>query len=251
MSRASRGQLAGAAAIAGALDAGVPVRLLLAREGELSAPAHAVLARCEATGIPVRRAGAREVRRLAAHGEPELLALVGPSPTDSLEEVLAMGGALWLLSGVGYPGNAGFVIRTVEVSGAAGIVIDADFDHTARRQALRVAMRADRFFPVLWARAEDVLARAREAGHRLVGIEDRGTRVPWEEDLTRPSVFLVGGEAGGVPEALLGRCDVVLRIPMTGFVPSYNLQAAVAMVAGERLRQLGPPEPGPGHQAPP
>jgi tRNA(Leu) C34 or U34 (ribose-2'-O)-methylase TrmL len=26
---------------------------------------------------------------------------------------------------------------------------------------------------------------------------------------------------------------------MRGFIPSYNLQAAMAMVAGERLRQLG------------
>jgi hypothetical protein len=26
---------------------------------------------------------------------------------------------------------------------------------------------------------------------------------------------------------------------MRGFIPSYNLQAAMAMAAGERLRQLG------------
>ncbi len=239
MSGPARRQLAGADAIAAALDRGATVRLLLVREGGLSEPARAVLARCHDAGIPVRKAGQRETRRLAAHGEPELLALVGASPADSLDAVLAAGGALWLLTGVGYPGNAGFAIRTAEVSGAAGIVVDAGFDHTGRRQALRAAMRADRFFPVLWARAEDVVERAQQAGHRLVGIEDRGTRAPWEEDLTTPSVFVVGGEAGGVPEALLDGCDVVLRIPMTGFIPSYNLQAAVAMVAGERLRQLG------------
>jgi len=29
----------------------------------------------------------------------------------------------------------------------------------------------------------------------------------------------------------------VLRIPMHGFLPSYNLQAAMAVVMGERLRQ--------------
>ena len=38
-------------------------------------------------------------------------------------------------------------------------------------------------------------------------------------------------------QLLLARCDAVLRIPMRGFVPAYNLQAAMAMVAGERLRQ--------------
>ena len=33
------------------------------------------------------------------------------------------------------------------------------------------------------------------------------------------------------------RCDEVVRIPMAGFVASYNLQAAVASIASERFRQ--------------
>ena len=36
---------------------------------------------------------------------------------------------------------------------------------------------------------------------------------------------------------MLAGSDAVLRIPMAGFVPSHNLQAAMAMVVGERLRQ--------------
>ena len=49
----------------------------------------------------------------------------------------------------------------------------------------------------------------------------------------------MGGESDGVPRALLARCDAVARIPMAGFVASYNLQAAVAILAAERLRQRG------------
>jgi tRNA(Leu) C34 or U34 (ribose-2'-O)-methylase TrmL len=30
-----------------------------------------------------------------------------------------------------------------------------------------------------------------------------------------------------------------VRVPMAGFIPSYNLQTAVAVLAAERLRQLG------------
>ena len=144
----------------------------------------------------------------------------------------------WLLAGVAYPGNAGFAIRTAEVSGAAGIVVDGSFDHAGRRQALRAAMRADRIFPVLFARSSDVLRSARAAGHRIIGIEDRGSFEPWQVDLTGPVVFVIGGEACGIEQPLLDACDCVVRIPMPGFIPSYNLQAATAMVAGERLRQL-------------
>jgi TrmH family RNA methyltransferase len=147
-------------------------------------------------------------------------------------------GAVWLLSGVSYPGNAGFVIRTAEVSGAAGIILDARFDRIGRRSALRVSMRSDWFMPVCWERSETVVERAASAGRRLVGIEDCGGPAPWEADLTGRVLFVVGAERGGIPSAILARCEPVVRVPMAGFLPTYNLQAAVAAVAVERLRQL-------------
>ena len=87
-------------------------------------------------------------------------------------------------------------------------------------------------------RAGDAIDRARSAGRRLVGIEDTGHAAPWDADLRGPLLLLIGGEAGGLAPALQARCDETIRIPMPGFIPSYNLQAAMAMVAGERLRQL-------------
>ena len=233
-----RQQISGPSEIAALLDGGKAVRLLLAREGELCEASRNVLERCREAGVTIREVGQREMKRTAASGEPELLALVGPDPAATLEEASRAGGALWLLTGIAYPGNAGFAIRTAEVSGAVGIAIDAQFDRGARRQALRTAMRADRFFPVFWASAADVVATARLAGRRIVGIEDSGTRAPWQTDLSGAALFVIGGEAGGVAANVLAACDETIRLPMPGFIPSYNLQAAMAMVAGERLRQL-------------
>jgi 23S rRNA (guanosine2251-2'-O)-methyltransferase len=243
---AVRRQLRGAAAIAEALSSGQPLQLVFVRAGPLSPEARNVLAACENAGVPIRSAGERELKRLSAvsaeqalsgRGE-ELLGLIGDDPVASLQDLLASPGAVWLVTDVAYPGNAGFAIRTAEVSGAAGIVVDASFDHTGRRRALRAAMRADRLFPVLFAKASEVVSLARAAGRRIIGIEDGGSRAPWQVDLTGPLLLVVGGEARGVPKALLDACECVVRIPMLGFIPSYNLQAAVAIVAGERLRQL-------------
>ena len=104
-------------------------------------------------------------------------------------------------------------------------------------QALRASMRADRFLPVLWSAAAGVLSAAREAGRRIIAREDVGAAAPWEADLTGPVLFVVGGEHSGIPPEMLARCDAVVRIPMQGFIRSYNLQAAVAIAAAERLRQ--------------
>jgi TrmH family RNA methyltransferase len=66
-----------------------------------------------------------------------------------------------------------------------------------------------------------------------------GRRAPWQVDLLPPALFVIGGERYGIPPELLERCDETLRIPVAGFIPSYNLQAAMAAVAIERLRQGG------------
>ena len=240
--RPIRKQLVGARAIAEALDAGSVPRLVIAADRELAAAEFAILARCASLGVAIRRAEEREMRRLCASlapgaAPPDLLALLAGDPGETLDGLLAQGSALWLLVGVAYPGNAGCAIRTAEVSGAAGIAIDAPFDHAGRRQALRTAIRADRFFPVLWRDGNEVVRRARKAGARVLAIESGGTCTPWETDLRGNALFVVGGEAGGIPAPIVAACDAVLEIPMAGFIPAYNLQAAVAIVAAERLRQ--------------
>ena len=190
-------------------------------------------------GVPVHPASERSLWRLSEQHPPaRALALIGPPPDAGEAEVLQAGGAAWLLVGTTYPGNTGFAIRTAEVSGADGIFIDNDFDHDGRREATRAAMRADRFMPVFWRPAAEVLSAARTAGRRILAIEDVGTAAPWDVDLAKPVLLIIGGENAGIPAAVLEQSDEVLRIPMAGFIPSYNLQAAMAGVALERLRQL-------------
>jgi TrmH family RNA methyltransferase len=216
------------------------VRLLLAAGRPRDPRVAALVARAEAAGIPVHAASDASLRRLSKTDPPaEILALVGPDPAASPEQALAADGAAWLLVGVAYPGNTGFAIRTAEVSGADAVFVDNAFDHDAKREATRAAMRADRVMPVFWLPSERVLALARAAGRRVYALEDVGDAAPWEVDLTAPALFVVGGERHGIPQPVLAAADRVLRLPMRGFIPSYNLQAAMAGVAFERLRQLG------------
>ena len=93
------------------------------------------------------------------------------------------------------------------------------------------------FFPVHFEDAEHATALARKAGRRVVAVEDVGERAPWQVDMRGPLMMVVGGEEGGIPSTLLAQVDEVVRVPMHGFLPSYNLQSAMAVVMGERLRQ--------------
>ena len=68
-------------------------------------------------------------------------------------------------------------------------------------------------------------------------MEDVGTHGPWEEDLTGDVVLVVGAEKEGISQHVLDSADACVLLPMDGFVPSYNLQVAVSVVAVEALRQ--------------
>jgi len=242
-------QRTGTAEVAAALDAGERLaRILVARDAEAGDPEVArVLERARAAGVPIEPASPGDLRRLSLGPPASILALAGRDPGASSRAVMAQPGAKWLLVGAAYPGNVGAALRTMEVSGAAAAFVDADLDRSGRRAALRTSMNAERFMPVFWEDAGGALARAREADHRIIGVEDVGDRAPWELDLTGPVLFVVGGEDRSLAPDHLSLCDAVVRLPMAGFIPCYNLQAAVAAVAMERLRQtqtrVGPASP--------
>ena len=195
----------------------------------------------ESKGITVIKGSKSDMWRMARINEgdepPGILALVGRKPDASIGEVLANGGLVWLLAGARYPVNIGFTIRTAEVSGADAVFVDGDLNHDNRKAAVRASMKAHRFMPVHWVNGDEIVAKAHEAGFRVVSLEDTGDKEPWDEDLTGDVMLVVGGERDGIRDSILNASDSVVRIPMAGFVPSYNLQAPVAVVAAEALRQ--------------
>ena len=231
-------QLAGADEVIAALRGGTALGVVLILADAKGEPIDELLGLARSKAVRVRRVGLRVLERMAARATPiDVLALVGRNPAATLPEVLAGSGAIWLLSGASYPGNIGMAVRCAEVSGADAVVIDTSLDRPARRAVLRASIRADWYMPVLWEDTEAVLDGAETRGRRIIGIEDVGERAPAEVDLRGPLLFVIGSEANGVHAGVLERCTEVVRIPMAGFIPSYNLQAAVAIVSAERLRQ--------------
>ncbi len=233
-------QLRGAAEIDAALDAGQSLGALLVEDAAPEAEVAETLERARACGVPVRRVSTAVIRRMTSSGEPSpLLALRGRDPAASLDAALEREGAVWVLLGVAYPTNAGVAIRTAEGSGADAIVIDAPhFDHAGRRAATRASMRADWYMPVFWSDARDAIARGRKAGKAILSVENSGDTAPWDVDLSGPVLLVVGGEAHGIPQDVLDDSDRVLRVPMGGFIPSFNLQIALGVIGVERLRQI-------------
>ncbi|MEJ6716276.1 MAG: TrmH family RNA methyltransferase [Euryarchaeota archaeon] len=228
------GQITGAEAVLRALEAGEAITMVLVdREKDTE---H-IRSACEARGIPVEEGSTNDLWRMSAEGFVDALALIDRQPVASLDEVFERGGTVWFFDGVTYSTNLGFAIRTAEVSGADAVVLNVMKTHEERRTIRRSSMRADRFLPVVYSTTEEILAAAKKNGVRVIAVEDVGTHGPWDEDLTGDVLLVVGAEKEGISDAVLEAADACVLLPMDGFVPSYNLQVAVSVVAVEALRQ--------------
>lgn len=211
---------------------------MLCRVGDLTPEASVLVERVRDLGIQVDVESAREMRRMSAGDDsPELIALAGAKPKANLDEWMAGDGLAVLLVGLRYPGNVGFILRSAEVAGAAGVIVASDWTGSQLSEAKRIGMRADRFFPVVECTAMVAIKSARQAGRRVVALETSGDKVVWQADLALPTLVVVGSETTGIADSILELVDDVIRIPTRGFIPSYNVQAAVSMILGDWLRQ--------------
>jgi len=220
------------------------VTLVLFHRGSNDPEAMRLRELAEDRGIAVRESSKSDMWRMSRVNDgvdpPPILALVGRRPDATVDEILSSGGLCWLLDGARYPVNIGFTIRTAEVSGAQAVFVDGSLNHAEKKAARRASMKAHRFMPVHWVDGKELVVLAKEANFRVISLEDTGEIGPWEEDLTGDVLLVIGGEHDGISDPILKESDSVLRVPMSGFVPSYNLQAPMAVVAAEALRQRNP-----------
>lgn len=196
-------------------------------------------------GIPLEEADRRRLDDLAGGGRHQgVLALVAPRPYaevgDLLEKARRAGEPplLLLLAYVEDPRNLGAAARSAAAAGAHGLIIPARRAAQVTAAAEKTAAGALSFLPV--ARVGNLarcLAELKAEGLWAVGADMDGETVYYDADLTGPVVVVVGGEDKGLGPLLKRECDLTVRIPLVGPVPSLNTAVAASLLLYEILRQ--------------
>jgi TrmH RNA methyltransferase len=214
---------------------------------EASIPAFKqVLAWCVKQRIGYRVVDAGEIEKLTASSHHEgvcfaLLRTQEPALDDVLKQIATDKPALLLwLHGVGNPHNLGAILRSAAHFGAhAALLSDAQGLSPA---AYRVAEGGAETVPcVPVGDADATLARLRRSGFKLAATTVRGGTSLYAMPLPARVVLLLGAETTGLPQALLDRADVRVRIPGTGAVESLNVSVASALLIAEwaRVHKVG------------
>ncbi len=130
------------------------------------------------------------------------------------------------------PGNAGTVIRCADAAGADGLVLAGASVDAYNPKTVRASVGS--LFHVPFAVERDPAAAvraARDAGLAVLAADGGGEVDLFEADelLARPTAWLFGNEAWGLPGELAELADARVRIPIHGRAESLNLATAAAL----------------------
>jgi RNA methyltransferase, TrmH family len=144
------------------------------------------------------------------------------------------------------PGNAGTVIRCADAAGASAVVLTGSSVDPYNGKAVRAS--AGSLFHLGLAVEPDtaaVVGDLRRAGYQVLAADGAGeTDLDVALDkglLAKPTAWIFGNEAWGLPEPVAALADHRVRIPIHGRAESLNLAtaAAVCLYASARAQRRG------------
>lgn len=144
------------------------------------------------------------------------------------------------------PGNAGTVLRTADAAGAAGVVFTDGSVDPYNGKCVRASAGSLFHPPVVRGSTATVAIDAlRTAGLQVLAADGAGEadldELADAGALARPTVWIFGNEARGLPVELAQQADARVRIPIHGRAESLNLAAAAAICLYASARALRRP----------
>lgn len=196
-----------------------------------------------AAGLPVHRVSGQVMTAIAQTVTPQGIVAVCrfldvPLAVEPAPRLVA------LLAEVRDPGNAGTVIRVADAAGADAVVLTRSSVDVYNPKCARASAGSLFHLPVtVEAELAAAVADLRGAGVQVLAADGAGPadldELDAAGDLARPTAWLFGNEAWGLPPDVRALADAVVRVPIHGRAESLNLAtaAAVCLYASARAQR--------------
>lgn len=227
------------------LRAGWPVREVITATTRPDPRIQRVLDACRELGVPVRRAAAEELTRLAGRAHHQgIVAICEPARYQDLEEgfrrAAARGEAPFfaLLDSIEDPQNLGAILRSADAAGVHAVILPSRRAAGLTPAVAKASAGAFAHVPVV--RVPNLVRTANELRDRglwLVATVPEGGEELWRCRLDGPVAVVIGSEGKGIHRLLRETCDTAVQIPMYGRVASLNASVAAALAFYEVRRR--------------
>jgi TrmH family RNA methyltransferase len=143
------------------------------------------------------------------------------------------------------PGNLGALIRTAAATHTDALWISPDSVDPDHPKVLRASAGQWFRLPPQVRDLPQLLQACREQQIQVLAtvgapVREREVRSFWEQDLTQPTLILLGNEGRGLSSTLIQAADDLITIPMAAGVESLNVAITGALLLYEARRQRRP-----------
>ncbi len=194
--------------------------------------------------IAVGQKDRRELDEWAEGVHQGVVAEVSPSQVwgeNMLDELLDRATTpplLLVLDGVTDPHNLGACMRTADAAGAHAVIVPKDKSATLNATVRKVACGAAEVIPlVAVTNLARTLEKLQQRGLWIVGTAGEAEQELYQQDMTGPTVLVMGAEGKGMRRLTREHCDYLVKLPMAGSVSSLNVSVATGVCLFEAVRQ--------------
>jgi len=225
--RAGRFLAEGPNLVQAAIDRGLAIEVF---GTEAAVGRHAALL----AGTPVHLVTERAAKALSDTVTPAGLVAVCEVPAGALP---AAPDLVAVAVGVSEPGNAGTVIRIADAMGADAVILAGHAVDPYNGKCLRASAGSIFHLPVIVEPdAVAAVTALRGAGLTVLATSLDDAVDLADADLSRPTAWLFGPEAHGLPDDVTALADQRVRIEMPGRAESLNVAAAAAICLYQSAR---------------
>ncbi|MGQ9819442.1 MAG: 23S rRNA (guanosine(2251)-2'-O)-methyltransferase RlmB [Candidatus Kapaibacteriales bacterium] len=145
---------------------------------------------------------------------------------------------LVFLDKINDPQNIGAIARSIECSGAFGLIVTAKETAPITPFAIKASAGALLYVPVAKVDSPiQSLKILKDSGFWIIGTSSNSDKNYDEMDYNIPVVIVIGNENIGIRPSIRKHCDFFIQIPMYGKIDSLNASVTTGIILFEIQRQ--------------
>ena len=185
----------------------------------------------------------QKLDRLSKKNHQGVIARIAPIKfytIDSFSEVLekSKNPFVLILDQINDVRNFGAIIRTAEISGVDGIIIQNSSSAPVNSDTIKTSAGAIFNIPICKVNhIKDAIYHLQSLNISIISASEKSTKNIYDVDLKGPIAIIMGSEQKGINKSVINLSDESVKLPMYGKIESLNVSVACGVFLYEVVRQ--------------
>ncbi|MGM0395752.1 MAG: 23S rRNA (guanosine(2251)-2'-O)-methyltransferase RlmB [Bacillota bacterium] len=214
-------------------------------KGDLKGSINKIMGKAKDMGIVIQQVDKNKLDSMAeGNAHQGVVALVTGYEYAEVDEIIEYAKSknqspfVIILDGIEDTHNLGAIIRTAECAGVHGVIIPKRRSAMVNQTVYKSSAGAVEHMKI--AQVNNIvktMEELKEKGLWLYGADMDGGSEYFKTELKGPIGLVIGNEGKGLSRLVKEKCDVLVRIPMSGKLGSLNASNAASILIYEVVRQ--------------